>query len=219
LIDGAGDFNFELSTGYKMIVVQFPRDAIGQRHCGLFNQLGRRLSSTDPGTQMVAQMAMNVASRLFLLSPISRSYAFDAMLTLLGALPQADAGRRSVAEHRLERAFVDIDAHLGNPDLSADMIAAMQGISRRRLDSIFAERGLSMERVIWSRRLERAASEISDPNLQRRRLIEVAVAWGFSSEPHFSRRFRLRFGMPPGEYRRRALADARMLSVPDEATS
>jgi AraC-like DNA-binding protein len=69
---------------------------------------------------------------------------------------------------------------------------------------VFAARGLSVHRVIWDRRLERAEWTLGDPAQNHRRVLDVALELGFSGDAHFSRRFRRKFGLSPSSYRRRA---------------
>jgi AraC-like DNA-binding protein len=100
--------------------------------------------------------------------------------------------------------MADIDANLSDPELSGALLASLQSVSRRRLESVFAQQGKTIEEVIWARRLERAAIDLEDRLLAHRRIVDIALRWGFSSEAHFSRRFRLRFGESPRARRRRA---------------
>jgi AraC-like DNA-binding protein len=145
-----------------------------------------------------------LAGRVEHLAPEQRAYALDAILGLLGVL--SVGAHDSVAARRFARALADISAQVSDPELSADAIASMQGVSRRRLESIFAERGTTIGAVIWNQRLERIASTLADRTQDARRLIDVALSWGFNSEAHFSRSFRRKFGESPRSYRRRLSA-------------
>jgi AraC-like DNA-binding protein len=122
---------------------------------------------------------------------------------MLGAL-EPGSGDSSPSRRRLARALVELEAQLADPELTAATLAAQQGISRRRLDAIFAEHGLSVQSLIWERRLVRVAAELGAESKRALRLIDIAQAWGFNSEAHFSRAFRRRFGQSPSAYRRGA---------------
>jgi len=98
----------------------------------------------------------------------------------------------------LTRSYVD--ARLGDRDLTPDAIALHLGVSRRTLYRIFEETG-GVAAYIQSRRLDGAFAVLVGPEGERRSLAEVAYAHGFQSDAHFSRAFRTRFGMPPGEIR------------------
>lgn len=199
LIDGSQAVDLDLSPRYQQLIVQFPRTMIGRHYPHLLRSASGQPLAPEPATDILAQMARATAVHMPLLSDDARVHVFQAMIALLGALPCAHAPGRSTVERRFARAMADIEAGLSDPDLDPAALAGQQRISRRRLDAIFAERGLSVERVIWDRRLERAAAEIA--LRPTRKLLDVALQCGFSSENHFSRRFRLKFGCGPREYR------------------
>lgn len=202
LLDGSRTFAADMRTDYSQMLVQFPRAAVARRHPEIIRRAGVRFPSEHPAVQILAQTAHLLASRgPSAFDPVSQAYAYEAMLTMLGALPSANVEQCTVAGHRFVRALADLDAHLSDPSLSAATLANLQGISRRRLDAIFATRGLTAEQVIWSRRLTRAANEIGCARKDSRKLLEIALGCGFSSEAHFSRRFREHFGVSPREYR------------------
>jgi AraC-like DNA-binding protein len=204
-LDGSQTFSIDMSSDYAQILVQFPRDAIGRRHPELLRRAGVRFSFDHPAVQLLVQTASTLAAKSTSLDPIFQSYTYEAMLTLVGALQSSHPPHQhATGGHRFVRALADIDTRLSETGLSALTIANLQGIFRRRLDSIFAERGLSVERVIWTRRLERAATEIASSSTGARKLLDIALSCGFSGEAHFSRRFRSFFGVTPSEYRRAA---------------
>jgi AraC family transcriptional activator of tynA and feaB len=202
-VDGSQATALNLPAHYRQIIVEFPRDMICRRYPALIRNVSARLDADDANTSLFVQMSSATAARLPLLTHDARNHVFDAMAALLGALP-CTASSRSTSERRLARAMADIDARLSDPELCPAALAGLQGISRRQLDNIFAEHGLSVERVIWDRRVDRAAGEITATTKSARRLLDIALTWGFSSEAHFSRRFRLRFGCAPSEYPRLA---------------
>ncbi|MEX2334160.1 MAG: AraC family transcriptional regulator, partial [Pseudohongiella sp.] len=44
-----------------------------------------------------------------------------------------------------------------------------------------------------------SAHELLSDKFSNRRICDIAYAWGFASEAHYSRAFRQRFGMTPSE--------------------
>jgi AraC-like DNA-binding protein len=89
-----------------------------------------------------------------------------------------------------------------DPDFGPVEVAAAAGISLRYLQKLFTERGSTCSEFIYSLRLDHAA------RLLRRRallgtgqpLSEIAYACGFRDYAHFARKFRQRFGNPPGAH-------------------
>lgn len=101
----------------------------------------------------------------------------------------------------LQRAKAYIEANLGDPTLDPPHLAAAMGVSLRRLQELFHEHGRHISEWIWQRRLEVAATRLADPGCRHLPIGSLAYGCGFSHQAHFSRRFRDRFGMTPGEYR------------------
>jgi AraC-like DNA-binding protein len=60
--------------------------------------------------------------------------------------------------------------------------------------------GQSIGSFLLERRLDWAARELEDTE---RPLVEIALASGFADQSHFTRRFRQRHGVTPGQYRLR----------------
>jgi len=207
LLDGASRFTIELGSEYRQLLFQLPRDVVARRQEGLLGLVGRRLPGSDPASAMVFAALSSMLEHLPALCEERRAHTANAVIGLLGALqPPSVAG--SDSGRRLRRALADIETHLADPELSAQTLASLQSISRRRLHAVFAEHGLSLARHVWGLRLERIAEALRDPSQRARRLIDVALSWGFNDQAHFSRAFRREFGESPSAYRRRASARA-----------
>jgi AraC family transcriptional regulator, positive regulator of tynA and feaB len=141
------------------------------------------------------------------LSPAD-SYMQLAVYDLVGALfAPSERGPGSRHTEKLFARIRDIiKAGCADPDFGSREVAAKAGISLRYLQKLFTERGLTCGEVMYSHRLDHAADL-----LQRRRLLEtgqplteIAYACGFHDYTHFARKFRKRFGYPPGHSRREA---------------
>jgi AraC-like DNA-binding protein len=109
----------------------------------------------------------------------------------------------------VQRAKAYVEAHLGDPALDPPRVAAAMGVSLRRLQELFHERDRHISDYIWHRRLEAAAARLADPGCAHLPIGLVAYGCGFLTQAHFSRRFKARFGSPPGEYRQMRLSAAR----------
>ncbi|MEM9861524.1 MAG: helix-turn-helix domain-containing protein [Myxococcota bacterium] len=130
--------------------------------------------------------------------------ALGALLSLvLLSTPMSDSGPRRSS--RYERALTYIRVRVGDPELTPDRVAANQGISRRHLDALFAKAGSTIARTILSCRLEHAAMLLSQ-SPSSCPVLTIAIDSGFKSASHFSRAFRLRYGIAPTAFRRRTRA-------------
>ncbi|MCJ2120462.1 helix-turn-helix domain-containing protein [Methylobacterium sp. J-001] len=101
----------------------------------------------------------------------------------------------------VQRAKAHVEANLGDPTLDPPQVAAALGVSLHRLRDLFRTRGQHVSDWIWQRRLEVAADRLADPACAHITVGTLAGGCGFSSRTHFSRRFKDRFGLAPGEFR------------------
>ena len=140
-----------------------------------------------------------------------------ALLDSLRAMTLLTTAFRVAAdEHRpirVERAMAFIDQNLHDQDLCAQKVADSQNVSRRYMDECFTRTGSSVDAYIWELRLRRAAQQLSQSSMADRNLLQIALDLGFKCPSHFSKAFSSRFGVPPREYRRRALADRNPVSL------
>ncbi|WP_233809771.1 helix-turn-helix domain-containing protein [Paraburkholderia sp. HP33-1] len=94
--------------------------------------------------------------------------------------------------------------HLGEPELTSQSVADALGISLRHLNRMFAAEDESVSAYIWSKRASHAHTDLVNPMLARTSVGEIAFRWGFSSQAHFSRVIRDRFGASPNALRKMA---------------
>ena len=106
--------------------------------------------------------------------------------------------RGALDGRRLARVLAFIDAHLDR-DMTLEELAREACLSRFHFARSFkAATSLSPHRYILQRRLDRAKALLKSGTLS---LAEVALACGFSSQPHFTSSFKQAIGVPPGHFR------------------
>jgi AraC-like DNA-binding protein len=100
-----------------------------------------------------------------------------------------------------------IETRVVDPSLRPANAAAAAGLSVRYANTLLASEGSSLERYIWTRRLERGRRLLLDCGQGHRSIADIAYACGFSTPSHFTRRFKEAFGITPGEFRARRHPD------------
>ena len=136
----------------------------------------------------------------------------SAMIDLLGAMicfaVSSSPDCVSRALHQRERVRRIARAQLRNPELSVELIAQAACLSPRQVHRLFADEELSLMRWVWAQRLENCYRELQNSNGTPRSISDIAYAWGFNDQAHFSRAFRKHFGFSPRQVRMRAAAEA-----------
>jgi AraC-like DNA-binding protein len=115
----------------------------------------------------------------------------------------------------LTRVLAYIRAHLTNPGLTPQRIAAAHNISVRTLYRLCEDGGLSLEKWIIRRHLEGTRRDLAAPEHAHRTIGAVARSWGFTNPSYFARRFHRTYGATPREWRQLARHRA-ALPTPDE---
>jgi AraC-like DNA-binding protein len=202
-------YSLSNAGGIEQIVIQIPREQI----------LGRSLTRldepflADPQRSSMAQIAASFI----------RSYA-DPTLTpkdgdeflaettvgFVRRMLHANISLRHSAQtpSMLLRARIRqyILAHLSDPDLSIDRIAAAMGCSKRYLHQVFAAEDITIERHIWRLRIDHCCEALTQRGQSEKSISAIAFEWGFNSSAHFSRLFKAQVGMAPTSYRRNPVA-------------
>lgn len=118
------------------------------------------------------------------------------VVPLTSAQPLPDILRR-----RVKRFIKD---NLPDRDLGPERIAAELRCSIRYLHHVFEAEKTTLSRFIWNMRLDRCREDLEKESCAHLPLSMIAFGWGFADTSHFCRLFKQRFGVSPGNYRRRA---------------
>jgi AraC-like DNA-binding protein len=191
LLDTDHRLSLEFRGPYRQVFALVPAARLGALGALAF---GRPTGPSSPVDQLLFDNVLGLATAAPAMDARRQALAQEALVSLIRlSSPASEAG---LSGRRIEKAMVFIDEHLGDPELSARVVANAQGISRRGLDHAFRAAGTTTERMIWERRLQRAAALLETAS-KRPSVLEVAIAVGFRSPSHFSRAYRERFGHSP----------------------
>lgn len=197
--------DFSVSDRFEMVVFQMPRRVLRIPESDLQQITGITIDSDQGLGAVTVPFLSRLATEASTYGPevsemLARNVA-DLLTTVITERLGRDVGRTDAAERTLVlriRAF--IDAHLTDPALSIDAIAAAHHISPRHLQRLFHAEDATVGAWIRQRRLEECRRELSRPRRTRPTVAAVGHRWGFVSPAHFSRAFRSAFGMSPRQW-------------------
>lgn len=193
---------------FTKLIVSIPRPKLQEKVIGVEQCSALRIAA-DRGVGAVtadllrscAEHARDMSAQQF--AALSDNCFELLSLTLSGARPASATSRSRAAS--LTRIKTFIEQNLRNPELDAATAAAALGLSRRYVNDLLADEGLSLMRYLWTRRLEKCRRELESPAGAGRPITDIAFAWGFNDLSHFSRSFKQSYGCSPRDYRRAAL--------------
>jgi AraC family transcriptional activator of tynA and feaB len=157
--------------------------------------------------RILLERRLNDADR-FLRTSITIEQGLDLLAATLISASHLEQGagekfdmRRGSALILLSRIRAYMRANLARPDLDPAQIAEAHGISKRYLHALFATTGSSVGAFIREERLDRAYLDLSNPRLRDLSVTDIVLRNGFNDVPHFTRRFKMKFGVRPNTLR------------------
>jgi AraC family transcriptional regulator, positive regulator of tynA and feaB len=205
LVDAARPVTYSAENGeqWNTVSLSLPRQSLVS-HLGFEPRGGLYRSRGTPAGRLLFDLIRTSGDgEGSALSPAD-SYMQLAVYDLVGALfaPTEPPSASRHADKLFARIRGIIKDGCGDPDFGPREVAAEAGISLRYLQKLFTERGSTCSEFIYSLRLDQAASLLYRRGSlgTRQPLSEIAYACGFRDYTHFARKFRQRFGHPPGAH-------------------
>jgi AraC-like DNA-binding protein len=168
---------------------------------------GLVLRAEAPFTGVLASYLVALVERMPTLGPAEADVAAKATAALVTTILSAQEERGAPAGRAIASPFrkvsLEIDRRLRDSALDPDTLASALGMSRATLYRTFEAVG-GVADHIRRRRLSIAAVAMAAPENQRRTLADIAFDSGFASESAFNRAFKLAFGLPPSQARKRS---------------
>jgi AraC family transcriptional activator of tynA and feaB len=205
LVDAARPVTYSADNDeqWNTVSLSLPREALVS-YLGFEPQGGLyRRGGTPAGRLLFDLIRTSGNTEESALSPAD-SYMQLAVYDLVGALfaPSEPLSGSRHADKLFARIGNIIKDGFADPGFGPHEVAAQAGISLRYLQKLFTEHGSTCSDFIYSLRLDQAARllhrrgslGVSQP------LSEIAYACGFRDYTHFARKFRQRFGHPPGSH-------------------
>lgn len=189
----------------RLLLIIVPERSLADRFPLWKASLFRRIAVTGGAPAVFVDAARSLQRWHDSIDGIGSETIAGTFLDLIGAVAcfVAPSDRSCIERSLLQRERVKrfVRQHLRNPDLNVELIAAGTEVSARQIHRLFADESLSLMRWIWTQRLEHCYRELTQEHAPDRSVSDIAFAWGFNDQAHFSRAFRRQFGISPREAR------------------
>jgi AraC family transcriptional regulator, positive regulator of tynA and feaB len=207
LIDPMMPYLGRFAPSSKLLVVKMPRRSLEARTGKAKELVLRLLKPANAESKLASQFLAMLPDYAKDLSQASaelvRNQALDLIALALTKTIAQEPVRLSIARSvALLNIRAAIETRLADSSLHPKVVAAACGISVRYANSILAQEGLSLGRLIIQRRLEHCRRCLRDEAHAHRLVSDIAHGWGFSDMTHFSRLFKKAYGVLPREFRK-----------------
>lgn len=207
LYDCARPFELRWTRPHRALVAMFRRDALDLSASQVAAASATPVSATSGLGAVVLPMLLRLADGTGDHTEDNAARVSRAALDLMATLYREKLGETAVNHTPREalaariRAF--IDSNLNDPSLSTESIAAAHRVSVRYLHKAFEDEGISVSRLLRTRRLEECRRDLADPRHRNLSVAAVAARHGLLNASHFSHSFRVLFGEKPRDFKNR----------------
>jgi AraC-like DNA-binding protein len=206
LYDTTKPYELRFTDHFEQIVLRIPREHLCRRIVNPERLTAITFAGAHGATAVVSQFIRNLHAQMDTLEPHARTAMHAGLVDLLAAsLAGAIAGSSSLPTPTClmmrQRIRDYVEAHLQDPDLNCEKIAAAHRISVRYLHKLFVDAEHPIAEWIWLRRLEKARQAIECSSVTGQSITQIAYTWGFGDPAHFSRAFKAKFGVSPSALR------------------
>lgn len=201
LIDSARPSQFEFGRGSRQVSLILPHERVDRLMKFTPLNICRKVPAQSPVARIAHQMLL-LSTQLDSVSLAESEAVIDALVSLMRPALSASDSNSDPHGRILRKALQLIEAHIADEHLCPEMIARDIGVSMRGLYRVFAKKGLVVAQYIKNRRLDICAEALRNPQ-STIKLSALGFAWGFPNSSYFTTAFKQRFGVSPGEYRKR----------------
>lgn len=206
LYDTSRPYELSFDGSFRQLILTLPRAQLLRAIPGAEDLTAVAITGANAAAKLAASYVSALAKQCVEIGPGARRVANATVFDLLAMSFSSTELLRSsgrAGDALFNRAIVQIDDHLVDPELNPASIASALGVSLRYLNLVFAKHDLSVSRTIWHRRIQRAARDLQNPALASTSITSIAFSLGFNDTAHFTRAFKAVFDETPSAYRSR----------------
>ena len=200
-------YDLSFNDEFSQTVLIFPADDLRLKIPGIDALTATALDSQNPAVQLFTRMTDSYFQTAFNALPSPTvEYAANALTELLAATvavlsPAHDKNISNLTFFHLTRIKQYVADHLDEPELSIHSISKTLRIYPAHIHRLFEGELQTFSSWLWSCRLLACKRALESKALAHLTISEVAFQNGFNNSSHFSRAFRIKFGITPSECR------------------
>jgi AraC-like DNA-binding protein len=206
IYDSTAPYTLIDGGGVAQHFFRIPHSALALPHNVIRDACAVQLSPGHPVSALTACYLNRLAADPALFTAPNADVVARPSIELIRAviathLNAEQLGREPLQASLRVRILEYVHAHLADPDLGADRVAAAHYISVRYLYKLLAEEDISLASWIRHHRLEMCRNELARCTVAPVAVADVARKWGFTDMSSFSRSFRTAYGLSPRQWR------------------
>ncbi len=193
-----------VTSDFTQLTLVVPRQLLAPLLMEPDSQEGRVLTGNSALTTLAVNHLKSLFTVLGSLSGNDAPQVIEPTLMLIasalnGSSTKVENGATGVALSLLAQTRMEIERSL-HRNLTVEALCTNLNMSRSTLYRLFEPLG-GVRAYVQERRLRRSTEVLLSERGGSMRICDIAYAWGFASEAHYSRAFRLRYGMTPRDAR------------------
>lgn len=210
IVDAGRLGTFVQSPDAYCLVIEVSRRDCEARLGPLARWTARRVDGQHGGGALASTFAQLLPNQLSYLSASSQSQIKLQLLDLVALALKDSEGddfvHSSARLASLLRLKSVVDDNLSNCNATCEDLASAAGISVRYANQLLDAEQTSLQRLLFSKRIEKCQAALADPAQAHRQISDIAYSWGFGDVSHFGRLFKAIVGMTPRDFKKRQLA-------------
>lgn len=187
------------------ILISIPRQLLNQRIANAANLTAKKLSAKSGLGAVASSFIQTTVNQLDTIEQADFLEMTDPVLDILTvSLNELSNNKIQLSGTKNSTLFHVkryIQKHCDDNDLSPELIAQAMGLSVRYMNQLFNAENTSLMRYVTAQRIDLAHRLLSSQRHNHRTITELAMQSGFNNMAHFSRVFKVHYGMSPRQFR------------------
>jgi AraC-like DNA-binding protein len=204
ILDGGLPFTVTFGEVRRMVAA-LPYSLV-LRHMPRLRQMpALEVDPAHPCADIIREYVIRLSQPQFAIDGIAGDVMSEHLCVLLGVALSSQLGTESESSSSRQIRKTVLLGYIRrnalDPELTPSVTARAVGMSLRSVHNLMRDTGHSFSEWVLDARLTHARRLLQGAGAERRKIVDIALASGFSDLSHFNRMFKARFGCTPREAR------------------